>query len=1153
MSLSIYPPLHPIYPDEWSSVPFDLQAPRQPSPLHRDQSSPWHCPYPGLATFTQDSPHFLFGRQATLQLLLTHLRQFNVFPLIGPVGSGKSSFLEVALLPELAHQGWRILGPLRTAGDVLETLLPTLQRWVSTIAAPHPIPIGIGTPSPISPRTLIAIDPLGTPSSSKGACSHPLRGFLEGLIQLTASSQGQVAVVVTVRSEDLDGWFCSSPLIQVLQHQAVWLPPLAPNEWIDAITKPAQLQGYCLEAGLLDRLLADRYHESQPLPLVQIALLQLWQRRDRCRRQLLHSRYNEMGRLAGAVNTYAEQIYATLSPAEQVWTQRLCLALVDRGPTGDRCRCPRALADLLALGSLSHQQAQIRQVITRLKEAGLLSVHPSVPPGQSFELATGCPRVWVALSQEILCDRWQRLNHWLTTHPLTVEPMLQKVAPFPAPVPATQSAITPPPNIGDSPAKTLPEYPGLRPRGWPVLDPVSPSAPVPGPVTVPSLPALADLKDRLAAHPVAGALLILAAANHAPHWLSPGDWLSFKGLLRQVLEVTRERYCFQAHPAGVTSFALSPEGTWLVSGGADGILGRWDCQGRALLPLIPGHQDLVAAIAVSPTGDLMVSGSWDGTLRLWDLAGNAIAEPFRGHTDLITAVTFSADGAFILSASADGSLRLWDRYGNLRQDFWQIAPDGVMAVACSPDGTTIAVGTIQGTLSLWTLSGQMSVPPITAHTAAITALAFSPDSQVIVSASSDGTLRLWDRQGQALGLPFQGHRDSVEAVAFSPDGQMILSGGADMTLRLWDRGGHLLSPPLVGHTDDVEAVAFSPDGHQALSASADGTIRVWDIWGNRLGPHLRGHEDVVEAIAFSPDGTQLISGGWDRTLRVWDLQNPTSPALWLGHTDFIAAVTFSHDGRLVASSSWDGKVYLWNRSGDCLHHYCLESAVAIACVCFSQDDQWLWAGSADGRIYRWSVAAQQPVARFAFQGHTHYVADLAVSPDGSYFLSASADGTLRRWDRDGHPIGHPFHGHTAAVTGVAISPDGHLIASGGWDGTLRLWDPQGQAIATLSQDGQLPISALTFSPDGSQMLVGYTNGSFCLWDVAAQAPIGSPCQAHTDFVSAVAFSPDGQKIAMSSADRTISLWRGGNWSDWLQAARDRLRYHPQAQKLRVDQ
>lgn len=127
-------------------------------------------------------------------------------------------------------------------------------------------------------------------------------------MQLTASSRGQVAVVVTVRSEDLDAWFRSSPLIQVLQHQAVWLPPLAPNEWIDAITKPAQLQGYCLEAGLLDRLLADGHQESQPLPLVQIALLQLWQHRDRCRRQLLHSRYNEMGRLAGAVNTYAEQI-----------------------------------------------------------------------------------------------------------------------------------------------------------------------------------------------------------------------------------------------------------------------------------------------------------------------------------------------------------------------------------------------------------------------------------------------------------------------------------------------------------------------------------------------------------------------------------------------------------------------------------------------------------------------------------------------------------------------------------------------------------------------------------------------------------------------------------------------------------------------------
>lgn len=52
------------------------------------------------------------------------------------------------------------------------------------------------------------------------------------------------------------------------------------------------------------------------------------------------------------------------------------------------------------------------------------------------------------------------------------------------------------------------------------------------------------------------------------------------------------------------------------------------------------------------------------------------------------------------------------------------------------------------------------------------------------------------------------------------------------------------------------------------------------------------------------------------------------------------------------------------------------------------------------------------------------------------------------------------------------------------------------------------------------------------------------CQGHEDAVNSVALSPDGQTIVSGSADRTVRLWRGGTWRDWLALCCNRFRYHP---------
>lgn len=116
----------------------------------------------------------------------------------------------------------------------------------------------------------------------------------------------------------------------------------------------------------------------------------------------------------------------------------------------------------------------------------------------------------------------------------------------------------------------------------------------------------------------------------------------------------------QADPSGVSSVAISQDGTRIVSA-SQWVLRMWDAKtGRSIGAPLEGHNGAVAAVAISPDGHRIVSGSADGTLRLWNAqTGQSIGVPLQGHQDDVTSVAFSRDGRLIVSGSHDGSVRLW--------------------------------------------------------------------------------------------------------------------------------------------------------------------------------------------------------------------------------------------------------------------------------------------------------------------------------------------------------------------------------------------------------------------------------------------------------------------------------------------------------------
>lgn len=75
---------------------------------------------------------------------------------------------------------------------------------------------------------------------------------------------------------------------------------------------------------------------------------------------------------------------------------------------------------------------------------------------------------------------------------------------------------------------------------------------------------------------------------------------------------------------------------------------------------------------------------------------------------------------------------------------------------------------------------------------------------------------------------------------------------------------------------------------------------------------------------------------------------------------------------------------------------------------------------------------------------------MAVSSDGKWVVSGSADRTVRLWNTQTGELVYILKGHANTVWSVAFSPDGLTLASGSDDKTIRLWSVStGQCLKTI--------------------------------------------------------------------------------------------------------
>jgi WD40 repeat protein len=156
------------------------------------------------------------------------------------------------------------------------------------------------------------------------------------------------------------------------------------------------------------------------------------------------------------------------------------------------------------------------------------------------------------------------------------------------------------------------------------------------------------------------------------------------------------------HKERVLCMAFSPDGKYLVTGGADRTCKRWDLARRQDLLTLPVQPNMVWSVAISPDGNTLATGDGEGNVKLWDLPTGRMRQTLIPHLGAVSTVVFSPDGKYLVSAAYDGRVRIWEVAAGTGepQKVILVGPSqgGINAVRFSSDGRHLVTANCNGTI-----------------------------------------------------------------------------------------------------------------------------------------------------------------------------------------------------------------------------------------------------------------------------------------------------------------------------------------------------------------------------------------------------------------------------------------------------------------------
>ncbi|MFT3694244.1 MAG: protein kinase [Kofleriaceae bacterium] len=579
------------------------------------------------------------------------------------------------------------------------------------------------------------------------------------------------------------------------------------------------------------------------------------------------------------------------------------------------------------------------------------------------------------------------------------------------------------------------------------------------------------------------------------------------------------------------------DGKSIVECGHDGILRRYDLATHRT-SVIGKPPSEPSALAMSPDGTWVVTGSTKGEVVAWPLRPGVGEKPLSKAGKTVSRIDFADDDTLIVHR--ENRAEILDLDGNLRRIG---KPDSAHAAVALHDLTKQVVTSRANEVS----AGDR----VLAHTdRMIEWLGISPDGQIVFIYDGKtlfrvpfeggaltqvyawtGTLdaMVWTRDlkrvaliGKQPEIPIldvatnkidvlRGHSDAIYDAQFTSDGSMLVSASDDSTARVWDLVDGT-SQVLRGHDDDVLHIRLSPDEKQVVTASLDGTFRVWPLDSDDSATAVFREGSKIEQL--DPVGDNVIVRTATSTTE-WDLEAGTRQPLISWETG-LARGRSSPDGQSAIVLMSNNLLELRHRDG--------RPPVKLAGLKGSVHDA-LWSangklvyGFSTNALMQWDAETGEP--KVLIDGDSQ-IQGIAVSKDGR--VVASLDGnTVVMIHPDGHSETLGSGSEWCVQMMVKFEPVHDRLMFTRCDHSLVMVDHG--TVTTFATEGAT-VENVAASPDGRRFAAAMSDRTIRVWD--SNGTRAAVLRGHSDLVLDVAFSPDGSELASASYDKTVRIWQLG--------------------------
>ncbi|EGJ33197.1 MULTISPECIES: WD40 repeat domain-containing protein [Moorena] len=351
--------------------------------------------------------------------------------------------------------------------------------------------------------------------------------------------------------------------------------------------------------------------------------------------------------------------------------------------------------------------------------------------------------------------------------------------------------------------------------------------------------------------------------------------------------------------------------------------------------------------------------------------------------------------------------------------------DSVNAVAVTPDGTRVISGSSDHTVKVWDLNTGAEVLTLTGHTSPVNAVAVTPDGTRVISGASDNTIRVWNLATGKEILRFNGHSAPVNAVAVTPDGTRVISGASDNTVKVWNSatGQEILT--FNGHSTPIVALVITPDGNKAVSASIVEVYHHIIVWNLETGKEELTREyngNLVKTVAITSDN-HLIYGSDNGAITIWSLESP----------EMFYLLAPSHNTETREKLHPISRVLSELDPLDPSHN--TETREKLYSITLAPDGKSMIAVYSDNFSMVWDLETNQESDQVKFhyqfkghlEGHTAPIVDIAFTPDGKRFISASKDKTLKVWNLGLEKNNNKVLNDNKYVNDVTITTNGKQV------------------------------------------------------------------------------------------------------------------------------